>query len=104
MYMCTEQLPPGGYPVAVKYTISYQLVPVVSRQRTGLIFKGLFGHFDPLKMTLQHVSKRRLPVTQRRGVLSYKKALFEGCERFWISVILICTWLFTSHYWLMSES
>jgi hypothetical protein len=24
MYMCTEQLPPGGYPIAVKYVISYQ--------------------------------------------------------------------------------
>jgi hypothetical protein len=23
MYMCTEQLPPGGYPVAVKYIISH---------------------------------------------------------------------------------
>jgi len=24
VYMCTELLPPGGYPVAVKYIISYQ--------------------------------------------------------------------------------
>ena len=23
MYMCTELLPPGGYPIAVKYIISY---------------------------------------------------------------------------------
>jgi hypothetical protein len=23
LYMCTEQLPPGGYPIAVKYIISY---------------------------------------------------------------------------------
>ena len=23
VYMCTEQLPPGGYPIAVKYIISY---------------------------------------------------------------------------------
>jgi hypothetical protein len=22
--MCTEQLPPGGYPIAVKYIISYE--------------------------------------------------------------------------------
>jgi hypothetical protein len=22
--MCTEQLPPGGYPIAVKYIISYK--------------------------------------------------------------------------------
>ena len=24
MHMCTELLPPGGYPIAVKYIISYQ--------------------------------------------------------------------------------
>jgi hypothetical protein len=24
VYMCTEQLPPGGYPIAVKYIISYK--------------------------------------------------------------------------------
>ena len=42
-------------------------------------------------MTSQHVSKRQLPVTQRRGVLSYKKALFEGGESFWNPVtICIC--------------
>jgi hypothetical protein len=23
VYMCTEQLPPGGYPIAVKYITSY---------------------------------------------------------------------------------
>jgi hypothetical protein len=23
--MCTEQLPPGGYPIAIKYIISYQI-------------------------------------------------------------------------------
>ena len=26
VYMCTEQLPPGGYPIAVKYIILYVLV------------------------------------------------------------------------------
>ena len=25
VYMCAEQLPPGGYPIAVKYIISYQV-------------------------------------------------------------------------------
>ena len=25
VYMCTELLPPGGYPIAVKYIISYQM-------------------------------------------------------------------------------
>jgi len=23
VYMCTEQVPPGGYPIAVQYVISY---------------------------------------------------------------------------------
>jgi len=26
VYMCTEQLPPGGYPIAVKYIISYHSI------------------------------------------------------------------------------
>ena len=26
MYMCTELLPPGGYPIAVKYIISYHII------------------------------------------------------------------------------
>jgi len=26
VYMCTVLLPPGGYPVAVKYIISYHIV------------------------------------------------------------------------------
>jgi hypothetical protein len=26
VYMCTEQLPPGGYPIAVKHIISYQII------------------------------------------------------------------------------
>jgi hypothetical protein len=25
VYMCTEQLPPGGYPIAVKYIISHHI-------------------------------------------------------------------------------
>ena len=29
VYMCTEQLPPGGYPIAVKY-ISYQILQLIS--------------------------------------------------------------------------
>jgi hypothetical protein len=26
VYMCTEQLPPGGYPIAVKYNLSYYII------------------------------------------------------------------------------
>jgi hypothetical protein len=35
--MCTEQLPPGGYPIAVKYIVSFT---DVSEQPIGTIFKG----------------------------------------------------------------
>jgi hypothetical protein len=28
VYMCTELLPPGGYPIAVKHIISYQILTV----------------------------------------------------------------------------
>jgi len=31
VYMCTEQLLPGGYPIAVKYTISYIFVKTAAR-------------------------------------------------------------------------
>ena len=29
VYMCTEQLPPGGYPIAVKYIISYHIIRIL---------------------------------------------------------------------------
>ena len=29
VYMCTEKLPPGGYPIAVKYTISYHIISYI---------------------------------------------------------------------------
>jgi hypothetical protein len=28
-YMCTELLPPGGYPIAVKHTISYHIISYI---------------------------------------------------------------------------
>jgi len=31
VYMCTELLPPGGYPIAVKYIISYHTKIYLSR-------------------------------------------------------------------------
>jgi hypothetical protein len=33
--MCTEQLPPGGYPIAVKYIISYYF-PFIDEAQTAL--------------------------------------------------------------------
>jgi len=41
VYMCTVLLPPGGYPIAVKYTISSQSHPcgICGRQNdTGTVF------------------------------------------------------------------
>jgi len=32
VYMCTELLPPGGYPTAVKYIISYQYKNMIRKQ------------------------------------------------------------------------
>jgi hypothetical protein len=34
VYMCTELLPPGGYPIAVKYIISYEIRVLWSYQWT----------------------------------------------------------------------
>ena len=33
VYMCSEQLPPGGYPIAVKYIISYQNNTAICRAK-----------------------------------------------------------------------
>jgi len=39
VYMCTEILPPGGYPIAVKYIISYHIFT----DRTGLRLSQFAG-------------------------------------------------------------
>jgi len=47
VYMCTEQLPPGGYPIAVKYIISYVMYQT-PRNRIileKLTVSQLFGKF-----------------------------------------------------------
>jgi len=33
MHMCTKLLPPGGYPVAVKYIISYHIISYIISYR-----------------------------------------------------------------------
>ena len=43
--MCTELLPPGGYPIAVKYIISYPIFQSKSYRKSNRIFYVL--HFFP---------------------------------------------------------
>jgi hypothetical protein len=38
LYMCTEQLPPGGYPIAVKYIISYIIFPPIIRSANNCTY------------------------------------------------------------------
>ena len=44
MDMCTELLPPVGYPIAVKYIISYIIYIISYRvaQRSHLVFRFVF--------------------------------------------------------------
>jgi len=44
LYMCTEQLPPGGYPIAVKYIVSYHMHPV---NLYGLLTTENLGRYYP---------------------------------------------------------
>jgi hypothetical protein len=46
--MCTEQLPPGGYPIAVKkYIISKKAVKYIISKQTGVIKDiGFFNFLD----------------------------------------------------------
>jgi hypothetical protein len=38
VYMCTEQLPPGGYPIAVKYIISYHIISLQTKTLYTFLF------------------------------------------------------------------
>jgi len=45
VYMCTELLPPGGYPIAVKYIISYIIsVPLQSCSHSVHMNVGSANH------------------------------------------------------------
>jgi hypothetical protein len=48
VYMCTEQLPPGGYPIAVKYIISYKNVATHATRA--------FGHIGVTIHLLRHLT------------------------------------------------
>jgi hypothetical protein len=48
VYMCTELLPPGGYPIAVKYIVSYH-------------YKQFHGHNLSDGQTLQYVGQHICP-------------------------------------------
>ena len=50
VYMCTELLPPAGYPIAVKYIISYHNITTL--------------HLTPLHYTCRHLTSSHLNYTQ----------------------------------------
>jgi hypothetical protein len=41
VYMCTELLSPGGYPIAVKYNIIYHIISYISYHTLSQIFSAL---------------------------------------------------------------
>jgi len=43
VYMCTVRLPPCGYPIAVKYNISYQLRPLYPEKEPRYLFPRALG-------------------------------------------------------------
>jgi len=45
VYMCTEQLPPGGYPIAVRY--KYIKVYIISSYRPSLLSRNRGYYFPP---------------------------------------------------------
>jgi hypothetical protein len=44
VYMCTELLPPGGYPIAVKYTIPYHTMKLTSEYPIPRLESKLVPH------------------------------------------------------------
>jgi hypothetical protein len=47
VYICTEQLPPGGYPIAVKYIMYHYYVTNIS-----IVFRSLPGLADDAALML----------------------------------------------------
>jgi len=47
VYICNELLPPGGYPIAVKYIISYTL-PVFLILRNGQLVQVILAEVRPV--------------------------------------------------------
>jgi len=52
VYMCTELLPPGGYPIAVKYIISYYTIDSLLRRNKGHVN---FWYHQPIILANQHL-------------------------------------------------
>jgi hypothetical protein len=67
VYMCTVLLPPGGYPIAVKYIISYSLPKESWKWRCIGASRWWRQQFPP---------KRRCTCTILYGVRSYKTIIF----------------------------
>jgi len=87
VYMCTEQLPPGGYPIAVKYII-HHIISFIFRKIRNANTKSAhpFRFFNPLNPELNpicylltllrahhflHVSRIRVKLLTFRLLMSY---------------------------------
>jgi len=70
VYMCTEQLPPGGYPIAVKYVIPYHIISY---------------HIISYHIISYHTEGSNQPVTPSRN----DSGLCSGGVRFKISALAL---------------
>jgi hypothetical protein len=72
--MCTALLPVGGYPITVKYIISYYIIYVCSFMKDRLYINQLRslkerGHHDDAAMPLNHTHTQYLPRGGYKGQL-----------------------------------
>jgi hypothetical protein len=111
VYMCTELLPPGGYPIAVKYIVSYH---IISERVYCLCLKNLkINHGSPStsrspqirphQSTVCYINNKflfkRLPIEKYQRVLRTLRVFFisarqEPYGEWWIilKLLLLITW------------
>jgi len=59
--MCAEQLPPGGYPFAVKYTIYHILYQLATCEITNM-HAHYYGHYAYPNMIYRNVTFLKIPL------------------------------------------
>jgi hypothetical protein len=72
VYMCTELLPPGGYPIAVKYIISYRIKRGMEKKKS--VCNALIGKPD---------AKRSLERCGPKWEDNIKKGLWNSDLEIW---------------------
>jgi hypothetical protein len=88
--MCTEQLPPGGYPIAVKYIILYH---TAKRFEEGTGSRE--GEQNGFDCSACHYTDRKLIVSLKNykyGLNEYYKQQF--CNRIYVSFVVLCCIIF----------